>query len=67
MDTTQSQTTNRGDFDTSLAQGGAPHSCCGGPAPSCTSGCCALDAEVKSAGGRGCECGSASATPAPKK
>ena len=34
MDTTQSQTPNRGTADTSLAQGGAPHTCCGGPAPS---------------------------------
>ena len=67
MDTTQSQTTNRGAADTSLAQGGAPHTCCGGPAPSGTSACCALDAEVKSTGGTGCGCGSAAATPAPKK
>ena len=52
MDTTQSQSTDRGTADTPVAQRGAPHSCCGGPAPSGTSGCCALDAEVKSAGGR---------------
>ena len=67
MDTTQSQTTNRGAADTSLAQGSAPHTCCGGPAPSGTSACCALDAEVKSTGGTGCGCGSAAATPAAKK
>ena len=54
MDTTQSQTPDRGTADTSLAQGGAPHTCCGGPAPSGTSACCALDAEVKSTGGTGC-------------
>ena len=62
MDTTQSQTTNREAADTVTAQGGAPHTCCGGPAPSGTSACCALDAEVKSAGGTGCGCGSAAAT-----
>jgi len=53
MDTTQSKTTHRGAADTSLAPGGAPHTCCGGPAPSGTSGCCALDAEVKSTRGHG--------------
>jgi hypothetical protein len=63
MDTTQTQT-NGGAADTSLAQGGAPPSCCGGPVPSGTRGCCALDAKVKSAGGTGCGCGSVSATPA---
>ena len=67
MDTTQSQTPNRGAADTSPAQAGVPHTCCGGPAPSGTSACCALDAEVKSTGGTGCGCGSAAATPAPKK
>ena len=65
MDTTQSKTTNRG-ANTSLAEG-APDSCCGGPEPSGTSACCALDAEAKSAGGTGCGCGSAAATAAAKK
>lgn len=67
MDTTQSKTTNRGAAATSLSQEGATHTCCGGPAPSGTSGCCALDAEVKSTGGTGCGCRSAAATPAAKK
>ena len=66
MDTTQSKTTNRAPVDTSLTQGGTPHACCGGPAPSTTNACCALDAEVKSAGGAGCGCGSP-ATPMAKK
>ncbi len=35
--------------------------CCGGPAPQGTHACCALDADVKAAGGAGCGCG----TPAP--
>lgn len=67
MDTTQSKTTNRGAADTSLSQEGALHTCCGGPAPSGTSACCALDAEVQSTGGTGCGCGSAAANRAAKK
>jgi hypothetical protein len=41
----------------------APHNerdqggCCGGPAPKGAHACCALDADVKSSGGRGCGCG----------
>ena len=66
MDTTQSKTTNRGAANTSLAEG-APDSCCGGPAPSGTSACCALDAEAKSTGGAGCGCGSVAATPVVKE
>jgi hypothetical protein len=31
--------------------------CCGGAAPKGLEACCALDAEVKSAGGPGCGCG----------
>jgi len=31
--------------------------CCGGEAPAGADACCALDAEVKSAGGSGCGCG----------
>jgi hypothetical protein len=62
METTQSQTTNRGAADASLAQGGAPQTCCGGPAPSGTSACCARDAEVRSAGGTGCGCSVACGT-----
>jgi hypothetical protein len=65
MDTPQSQIQNRGTADTSIAQG-APHTCCGGPAPAETNACCALDAEMKSARGTGCGCGSAAATPATK-
>jgi len=41
--------------------------CCGGPAPSGTSGCCALDAEVKATGGSGCGCGTKAETAAPAK
>lgn len=43
----------------------APAPCCGGPAPAGTDGCCARDAEVKSAGGAECGCGSAPALAAP--
>jgi hypothetical protein len=32
--------------------------CCGGPAPAGADACCVRDAEVKSAGGDGCGCGS---------
>ena len=32
--------------------------CCGGPAPKGTEACCALDAELKSAGASGCGCAS---------
>jgi hypothetical protein len=31
--------------------------CCGGEAPTGVDACCALDADVKSAGGSGCGCG----------
>ena len=43
----------------------APSACCGGPAPAGAEGCCARDAEVKSAGGAGCGCGSAALPQAP--
>lgn len=66
MDTTRTQTTERRTADTSLAAGAAPRTCCGGSAPSGTNACCALDAEVKSAGGAGCGCASVTATPAAK-
>ncbi len=32
--------------------------CCGGAAPKGSNACCALDAQVKSAGGSGCGCAS---------
>jgi len=35
----------------------ARNGCCGGPAPSGSDACCAVDAEVKSTGGPGCGCG----------
>lgn len=38
-----------------------PTSCCGGAAPGGIDACCALDADVKSAGGSGCGCGSPAA------
>ena len=66
MTNTELKMSNRGAADTSLAQGGVPHICCGGPARSGASACCALDAEVKSTGGTGCGCGSAAVTPVPK-
>jgi hypothetical protein len=37
-------------------EGEAPTGCCGGAAPAGADACCALDAEVKSAGGSGCGC-----------
>jgi hypothetical protein len=42
--------------------GPEPVACCGGPAPAQVDACCALDAEVKAAGGDGCGCGPAGAT-----
>jgi hypothetical protein len=45
----------------------APAACCGGPAPVGTDACCAHDADVKTAGGTGCGCGSTAAAPAAKK
>lgn len=48
-----------------------PGGCCGGPAPTDSGACCALDAEVKSTGGAGCGCGPSPApsdmAPAPRK
>jgi RNA polymerase sigma-70 factor, ECF subfamily len=45
--------------------------CCGGPAPTDASACCALDEQVKATGGSGCGCGTKTATtttaPATKK
>lgn len=67
METTQSRITNGKAGDRLIAQGAAPQTCCGGPAPSDTNACCALDAEVKSGGGTGCGCASTAATPATKK
>lgn len=40
--------------------------CCGGPAPTDASACCALDEQVKSTGGSGCGCGPKTATPTKK-
>lgn len=40
--------------------------CCGGPAPHGANACCALDADVKDAGGTGCGCGTKPAKPATK-
>ena len=43
--------------------------CCGGPARTDASACCALDEDVKATGGSGCGCcpKPATATPAPTK
>lgn len=41
--------------------------CCGGAAPAGQDGCCALDAEIKSAGGSGCGCGAKAASGARQK
>ena len=30
--------------------------CCGGPAPKASDACCALDDDIKTAGGAGCGC-----------
>jgi hypothetical protein len=38
--------------------------CCGGPAPHGADACCVRDAEVKTAGGAGCGCGTPARTPA---
>lgn len=45
------------------AQGG----CCGGAAPKGVDACCALDAEVKTAGGSGCGCAPKAASGATAK
>jgi hypothetical protein len=55
MNTDKRQSTSSNASRTAQASG-----CCGGPAPSGVSACCAQDAEVKATGGRGCGCGSAS-------
>lgn len=39
--------------------------CCGGPAPTDASACCALDEEVKATGGAGCGCGAKTTAAAP--
>jgi hypothetical protein len=44
--------------DSSNSREKPPSTCCGGPAPAGADACCARDAEVKSAGGSGCGCGS---------
>lgn len=41
--------------------------CCGGAAPTGTDACCALDAEVKSAGGSGCGCATKATSGAPAR
>jgi len=41
--------------------------CCGGPAAAGTDACCIRDADVKSAGGTGCGCGSTSQAPEKKR
>lgn len=41
----------------------ATSGCCGGAAPAGADACCALDADVKSAGGSGCGCGTPAAAP----
>ena len=41
--------------------------CCGGEAPKGAEACCALDAELKSAGGSGCGCASNATAGAPEK
>ena len=58
---TPSETENR-ETEKSERAGSAPErreaaGCCGGAAPTGADACCALDAEVKSAGGSGCGCG----------
>jgi hypothetical protein len=40
--------------------------CCGGAAPSASSACCALDAEIQATGGKGCGCAAKSASPTRK-
>jgi hypothetical protein len=67
---TQTTTPDAPDSRASTTQAQATSStCCGGPAPTGTDACCAKDAEVKSTGGAGCGCASASqpAMPAAKK
>jgi RNA polymerase sigma-70 factor (ECF subfamily) len=43
----------------------ASSGCCGGPAPTDASACCALDEQVKATGGAGCGCGPQAATTSP--
>jgi hypothetical protein len=55
-------------LETQAAEGGASTAqagCCGGAAPEGAGACCALDAEVKSAGGSGCGCAPKAVSSAP--
>ncbi len=63
MNTSNSQKVNAANSRTEKVSSG----CCGGPAPAGASACCAKDAAVKSAGGSGCGCGSASQQNVPTK
>src|SRR5690606_39531437 len=57
------------DDETAANKQEAASGCCGSPAPKASGACCALDAEVKEAGGLGCGCGpkTAPASPASPK
>lgn len=56
--------------DPGLAKQPSTAACCGGSAPTGAAACCALDSDLKAAGGAGCGCGSAvvgPAAPAPSR
>jgi hypothetical protein len=63
----QTTTADAPDRAASNPEQDAQGTCCGGPAPTGTDACCARDADVKSAGGAGCGCGSARTAPATSK
>jgi hypothetical protein len=58
MDMTNTNNTNEAKTTETISASTeeAATGCCGGPAPTGTSACCALDAEVKATGGAGCGC-----------
>lgn len=58
---TSAEAAPSGDPTDGVSGDAARGSCCGGPAPPEADACCARDAEVKSAGGAGCGCSTASA------
>ena len=62
IDSMDMSNTNEAKHDGSPTTPNASTGCCGGPAPRDSSGCCALDAEVKASGGAGCGCGAKAAT-----
>lgn len=62
MDMTNKTESKELETTTTALPAEAASGCCGGPAPTESSACCALDAEVKATGGAGCGCGAKATT-----